>query len=123
MCGIIDRVRLHQSARRNNVTGLMLWLISACVYMRHRINTTRESKLHQLHKSGGEVMMMKVTLTSDLQEVITNEHVVAMMKAAINETDAVPPFVSACFAGARHCLHSASGLFTEMCFRFCRNPK
>ncbi|XP_061752551.1 GON-4-like protein [Nerophis ophidion] len=25
-------------------------------------------------------------------EVITNEHVVAMMKAAINETDAVPPF-------------------------------
>lgn len=31
---------------------------------------------------------------SDLQEVITNEHVVAMMKAAINETEAVPPFVS-----------------------------
>lgn len=28
------------------------------------------------------------------QEVITNEHVVAMMKAAINETEAVPPFVS-----------------------------
>lgn len=32
--------------------------------------------------------------TSGLQEVITNEHVVAMMKAAINETEAVPPFVS-----------------------------
>lgn len=28
------------------------------------------------------------------QEVITNEHVVAMMKAAINETDPVPVFVS-----------------------------
>lgn len=33
-------------------------------------------------------------MTSDLQEVITNEHVVAMMKAAINETEAVPAFVS-----------------------------
>lgn len=28
------------------------------------------------------------------QEVITNEHVVAMMKAAINETEPVPLFVS-----------------------------
>lgn len=34
--------------------------------------------------------------TTVLQEVITNEHVVAMMKAAINETEAVPPFVSFC---------------------------
>lgn len=30
-----------------------------------------------------------------LQEVITNEHVVAMMKAAISETDDIPMFVSA----------------------------
>lgn len=29
-----------------------------------------------------------------LQEVITNEHVVAMMKAAISETEDMPMFVS-----------------------------
>lgn len=29
-----------------------------------------------------------------LQEVITNEHVVAMMKAAISETEDIPLFVS-----------------------------
>lgn len=29
-----------------------------------------------------------------LQEVITNEHVVAMMKAAITESEAIPIFVS-----------------------------
>jgi len=29
-----------------------------------------------------------------LQEVITNEHVVAMMKAAISETEPIPVFVS-----------------------------
>ncbi|XP_069581774.1 GON-4-like protein [Brachyistius frenatus] len=33
-----------------------------------------------------------VNVRNILHEVITNEHVVAMMKAAINETDAVPPF-------------------------------
>lgn len=36
----------------------------------------------------------RLLFTLALQEVITNEHVVAMMKAAINETEAVPPFVS-----------------------------
>lgn len=40
------------------------------------------------------IAVLEVTLASDSQEVITNEHVVAMMKAAINETEAVPPFVS-----------------------------
>lgn len=69
------------------------------------------------------MMMMKVTLTSDLQEVITNEHVVAMMKAAINETEAVPPFVSAFVAGPRHCLYSPSGFFTETCLCFSRSQK
>lgn len=38
----------------------------------------------------------------DLQEVITNEHVVAMMKAAINDTEAVPPFVSVDPASSQH---------------------
>ncbi|XP_071370158.1 GON-4-like protein [Centroberyx affinis] len=33
-----------------------------------------------------------VNVRNILHEVITNEHVVAMMKAAINETEAVPPF-------------------------------
>ncbi|KAJ3608565.1 hypothetical protein NHX12_023096 [Muraenolepis orangiensis] len=33
-----------------------------------------------------------VNVKNILHEVITNEHVVAMMKAAINETEAVPPF-------------------------------
>lgn len=36
----------------------------------------------------------ELSWTSAPQEVITNEHVVAMMKAAINETEARPPFVS-----------------------------
>lgn len=36
----------------------------------------------------------ELSRTSAPQEVITNEHVVAMMKAAINETEARPPFVS-----------------------------
>ncbi|XP_013125941.3 LOW QUALITY PROTEIN: GON-4-like protein [Oreochromis niloticus] len=33
-----------------------------------------------------------VNVKNIIHEVITNEHVVAMMKAAINETEAVPPF-------------------------------
>ncbi|XP_041810670.1 GON-4-like protein isoform X4 [Chelmon rostratus] len=33
-----------------------------------------------------------VNVRNIIHEVITNEHVVAMMKAAINETEAVPPF-------------------------------
>ncbi|KAK0136344.1 GON-4-like protein [Merluccius polli] len=33
-----------------------------------------------------------VNVKNILHEVITNEHVVAMMKAALNETEAVPPF-------------------------------
>ncbi|XP_047186051.1 GON-4-like protein isoform X2 [Scophthalmus maximus] len=33
-----------------------------------------------------------VNVRNILHEVITNEHVVAMMKAAINETEAIPPF-------------------------------
>ena len=41
-----------------------------------------------------ELLVADITLSFDLQEVITNEHVVAMMKAAINETEAIPPFVS-----------------------------
>lgn len=44
--------------------------------------------------SDGDDNDYRLLLTPALQEVITNEHVVAMMKAAINETEAVPPFVS-----------------------------
>ncbi|XP_061123411.1 GON-4-like protein isoform X1 [Syngnathus typhle] len=36
--------------------------------------------------------LTSVNVRNIIHEVITNEHVVAMMKAAINETDAVPPF-------------------------------
>lgn len=63
-----------------------------------------------------EVMMtMKVTSTSDLQEVITNEHVVAMMKAAINETEAVPPFVSPSVVGSRLCIHPQVSSLKRVC--------
>ncbi|KAK2830975.1 hypothetical protein Q5P01_018906 [Channa striata] len=36
--------------------------------------------------------LTSVNVRNIIHEVITNEHVVAMMKAAINETEAVPPF-------------------------------
>ncbi|XP_029918856.1 GON-4-like protein isoform X2 [Myripristis murdjan] len=36
--------------------------------------------------------LTSVNVKNIIHEVITNEHVVAMMKAAINETEAVPPF-------------------------------
>ena len=47
----------------------------------------------------------------DLQEVITNEHVVAMMKAAINDTEAVPPFVSPNPTSNQHVWWSNNAVF------------
>lgn len=62
---------------------------------------------------------------SDLQEVITNEHVVAMMKAAINETEAVPPFVS--LSSNQSALHyhvtGAAGLCVHVMFSVAQEPK
>lgn len=48
--------------------------------------------------------------SSPPQEVITNEHVVAMMKAAINETEPVPVFVSICCSGTVSMLYTGLGL-------------
>ncbi|XP_077363753.1 GON-4-like protein [Festucalex cinctus] len=50
-----------------------------------QLDQSLESKSKQ-HKLTG------VNVRNIIHEVITNEHVVAMMKAAINETEAVPPF-------------------------------
>lgn len=62
---------------------------------------------------------------SDLQEVITNEHVVAMMKAAINETEAVPPFVSLLSnQSALHChVTGAAGPCVYVMFSVAQEPK
>ncbi|XP_061521386.1 GON-4-like protein isoform X1 [Phycodurus eques] len=50
-----------------------------------QLDQSLESKSKQ-HK------LTSVNVRNIIHEVITNEHVVAMMKAAINETEAVPPF-------------------------------
>ncbi|XP_053717509.1 GON-4-like protein isoform X1 [Synchiropus splendidus] len=49
------------------------------------LDQSLEAKSRQLHLSS-------VNVRNIIHEVITNEHVVAMMKAAINETEATPPF-------------------------------
>ncbi|KAM9824019.1 GON-4-like protein [Neosynchiropus ocellatus] len=50
-----------------------------------QLDQSLEAKSRQLHLSS-------VNVRNIIHEVITNEHVVAMMKAAINETEATPPF-------------------------------
>lgn len=50
--------------------------------------------------------------------MITNEHVVAMMKAAINETEAVPPFVSLLSKKNTHCDHMRPDPAAHICFFF-----
>ncbi|RVE67145.1 hypothetical protein OJAV_G00114070 [Oryzias javanicus] len=47
---------------------------------------------HSLETKSKQHNLTAVNVKNIIHEVITNEHVVAMMKAAINETEAVPPF-------------------------------
>nr|XP_057903381.1 GON-4-like protein isoform X1 [Doryrhamphus excisus]XP_057903382.1 GON-4-like protein isoform X1 [Doryrhamphus excisus]XP_057903383.1 GON-4-like protein isoform X1 [Doryrhamphus excisus]XP_057903384.1 GON-4-like protein isoform X1 [Doryrhamphus excisus] len=52
-----------------------------------------DSQLDQsLENKSKQHNLTSVNVRNIIHEVITNEHVVAMMKAAINQTDAVPPF-------------------------------
>nr|XP_061787204.1 GON-4-like protein isoform X2 [Nerophis lumbriciformis] len=52
-----------------------------------------DSQLDQsLESTSKQHNLTSVNVRNIIHEVITNEHVVAMMKAAINETEAVPPF-------------------------------
>uniref|UniRef100_A0A3Q2PPS6 Uncharacterized protein n=1 Tax=Fundulus heteroclitus TaxID=8078 RepID=A0A3Q2PPS6_FUNHE len=52
-----------------------------------------DSELDQaLETKSKQHNLTTVNVKNIIHEVITNEHVVAMMKAAINETEAVPPF-------------------------------
>uniref|UniRef100_A0A4W5R8Q4 Uncharacterized protein n=1 Tax=Hucho hucho TaxID=62062 RepID=A0A4W5R8Q4_9TELE len=53
----------------------------------------------ELENKSRQHNLTTVNVRNIIHEVITNEHVVAMMKAAINETEAVPVFVS-----VNHCI-------------------
>uniref|UniRef100_A0A1A7XBV9 Gon-4-like (C.elegans) n=1 Tax=Iconisemion striatum TaxID=60296 RepID=A0A1A7XBV9_9TELE len=58
-----------------------------------RVDVEIDRQLDQsLETKSKQHNLTAVNVKNIIHEVITNEHVVAMMKAAINETEAVPPF-------------------------------
>ncbi|XP_017285076.1 GON-4-like protein isoform X2 [Kryptolebias marmoratus] len=58
-----------------------------------RVEVEIDTQLDQsLETKSKQHNLTTVNVKNIIHEVITNEHVVAMMKAAINETEAVPPF-------------------------------
>ncbi|XP_033978186.1 GON-4-like protein, partial [Trematomus bernacchii] len=62
-----------------------------------------------------------VNVRNIIHEVITNEHVVAMMKAAINDTEAVPAFVS--LSSNQKLSFTCAHLLSFMCLYLLQEPK